>query len=165
MWNEGSKDGDGNNTMMNDIKLIDITKENWMKVCFLNPGKEGSNFVASNSFSITQSVFEKGWVIKGIQAEDNLIGFTMYGFCEELNAYELCRFMIDYRHQGNGYGKSALKVIIDEMFRCYQCDKIYLSTEPSNGRGKHIYESAGFVLTGETCGEGEGIEDIFCLSR
>jgi diamine N-acetyltransferase len=150
---------------MDDIKLIDITTDNWEKICRLYPGKDGREFVASNAFSIAQSVFEKGWVIKGIAKDDLLIGFTMYGFSEELNACELCRFMIDEHYQGNGYGKRALQIIVDEMFRNYGCDKIYLSTAPSNSRGKHIYRNAGFVPTGETCGEGDGIEDIFCLIR
>jgi diamine N-acetyltransferase len=31
-------------------------------------------------------------------------------------------------------------------------------------RGKHIYVNAGFIPTGETCGEGDDIEEIFCLN-
>lgn len=150
---------------MNDIKLIDITADNWEKICCLNPGRDGRGFVASNAFSIAQSVFENGWVIKGIQIDESLIGFTMYGYSDELNAYELCRFMIDERYQGNGYGKRALQIIISEIIQSYKCDKIYLSTSPNNFRGRHIYENAGFVPTGETCGEGDDIEDIFCLSH
>lgn len=59
---------------MNDIRLVDITKENWDTVCWLNPG-----------------------------------------------------------------------------------------TAPNNRRGKHIYEKYGFKPTGETCGDQEDIEDIYCL--
>lgn len=150
---------------MENIRLVDITTNNWKEICSLNPGKEGWNFVASNSFSITQSFYEKGWIIKGIAKDKLLIGFTMYGFSEEMTAYEICRFMIDERYQGKGYGKRALQIIIDEMLRSYGCEKIYLSTMPNNLRGKHIYEKAGFVPTGETCGEGDNIEDIFCLIK
>ena len=57
---------------MENIKLIDVTAANWEQVCCLNPGKDGREFVASNSFSIAQSVFEPGWVIKGIQKEETL---------------------------------------------------------------------------------------------
>ncbi len=73
--------------------------------------------------------------------------------------------MIDEHYQGNGYGKCALQIIISEMFQSYKCDRIYLSTAPNNSKGKHIYEDVGFVKTGETCGEGDDIEDIFCLSH
>ncbi len=150
---------------MDNIQLVDITADNWMEICGLNPGLEGQKFVASNSFSIAQSVYEKGWVIKGIAKDRLLIGFTMYGFSNELNAYELCRFMIDERYQGKGYGKCALKIIIADMLLNYGDIKIYLSTDPNNLRGKHIYESAGFVPTGETFEEGDNREDIFCFTQ
>lgn len=71
---------------------------------------------------------------------DVLIVFTMYGYCEELQAYEICRFMLDECYQGKGDGTCALHIIIAEMIRCYQCDEIYLSTSPANFRGRHIYE-------------------------
>lgn len=150
---------------MEHVKLIDVTAANWEQVCCLNPGKEGREFVASNSFSIAQSVFESGWVIKAIQKGNALIGFAMYGFCEELDGYELCRFMLDWRYQGNGYGKAALQQILQEMFHRYGCDKIYLSTSPNNSKGRHVYESAGFVKTGATCGEDDDLEEIYCLQR
>lgn len=150
---------------MDDIRLVDVTKKNWDDICALYPGKDGRMFVASNSYSIAQSVYEDGWVIKGISLGDELIGFTMYGFSEELNAYEICRFMLDERYQLKGYGSKALRVIIDEMFKAYHCDRLYLSTSPDNARGQHVYTRAGFKPTGETCGEGEDIEDIYCLMK
>lgn len=150
---------------MESIKLIDITPDNWETICCLHPGKEGSEFVAPNSFSIVQSVYENGWVIKGIAKDDLLVGFTMFGYSEELSAYELCRFMIDRHYQGMGYGKKALNVIIAEMFSRFGCHEIYLSTAPENSRGKHIYEQAGFISTGKTCGVGDDMEEIFCLKR
>ncbi len=148
---------------MESIHLIDVTSDNWLKVCKLHPGKEGADFVASNSFSIAQSVYEKSWVIKGIAMGDTLIGFTMYGLDEDSQKYTLCRFMLDQSYQGKGYGKEALQVILAEMRSSYGCNEVYLSTSPNNHRGKHLYQKASFVPTGETCGEGEGIEEVFCL--
>ncbi|WP_391117444.1 hypothetical protein [Psychrobacillus sp. L3] len=70
-----------------------------MKIVFLTTNENGrttiaEKFVASNALSIVQSVFETGWITKGIQVGDNIVGFTMYGYCEDLSKYELCRFMI-----------------------------------------------------------------------
>lgn len=148
---------------MDNIKLIDITADNWEEICCLHPGKEGAEFVAPNAFSIAQSVYEKGWIIKGIAKDDTLIGFTMFGYSKEMEACELCRFMIAQRYQGLGYGAEALKVIVDFMFSHFKCKEIYLSTAPNNSRGKHIYEKFGFVSTGETCGDEDDIEEIYCL--
>ncbi len=135
------------------IYLKDIDEENWLKIIMLTTNKDGNHsifeeFVASNALSIAQSKIEKGWIIKGIYNNDEIIGFTMYGYCQKTKFYELCRFMIDYRYQGNGYGKEALKIIIEEMKKIEGCKEIYLSTDEKNVIGKSIYEKIGFKNTG-----------------
>ena len=115
------------------MKLVDITSDNWEDVIFLSTNETitvtGSGepyeakgmpslceeFVASNALSIVQSVYENGWVIKAIEYEGELIGFTMFGWSEEEEFYELCRIMIDYHYQNKGYGTRAIKMILDEM--------------------------------------------------
>lgn len=146
------------------MQLIDITQNNWEQVILLTTNKNnrhtlGEEFVASNAYSIVQSVFETGWITKAIEHDGNLIGFAMYGHCEEKDFYELCRFMIDHKYQGKGYGKLALAAIIKEMQKQFGCDEVYLSTEPENVKGKHIYEQFGFVNTGEIW---DG-EELYCL--
>ena len=115
------------------MKLVDITSDNWEDVIFLSTNETitvtGSGepyeakgmpslceeFVASNALSIVQSVYENGWVIKAIEQEGELIGFTMFGWSEEEEFYELCRIMIDYHYQNKGYGTRAIKMILDGM--------------------------------------------------
>ena len=144
------------------MQLVDVTKENWEDVVFLSTNEtitvKGSGepyeakgmpslceeFVASNALSIVQSVFEDGWVIKAIEHEGELIGFTMFGFCEEEGFYELCRIMIDRQHQNKGYGTQAIRMILDEMRSRFGCKEVYLSTDPENAVGRHVYEKIGF---------------------
>lgn len=145
------------------MKLIDITKENWLKVVLLTTNQRVTvqrngtdydmgdiptlceNFVASNAVSIVQSVYENGWITKAIEQDGELVGFTMYGYCEENNFYELCRIMIDRKHQKNGYGTQAIKLVLDEMKMIDGCKEVYLSTDPENVVGKHVYEKIGFI--------------------
>ena len=149
---------------MEHITLRAIDQTNWEKICGMNPGTGSQNFVADNAYSIAQSMFEKSWTIKAIYADEQPIGFAMYGLGkEEILGYELCRFMIDKSQQGKGYGKKALAVIIEEMFRQFDCDRLYLSTSPQNFRAQALYKSMGFVPTGESCGDQDDIEDIYCL--
>ena len=101
-------------------------------------------FVASNALSIVQSVYEDGWIIKAIEHEGELIGFTMFGWNEEEEFYELCRIMIDYHYQNKGYGTQAIKMILDEMKSRFGCKEVYLSTDTENIVGKHVYEKVGF---------------------
>ena len=144
------------------MQLIDITKENWEDVIFLSTNEtltvKGSGepyeakgmpslceeYVASNALSIVQSVYEDGWVIKAIEHDGELIGFTMFGWSEEEEFYELCRIMIDRRYQNKGYGTQAIGMILQEMKARFGCREVYLSTDPENERGKHVYEKIGF---------------------
>ena len=144
------------------MRLIDITKENWEDVIFLSTNEtitvKGSGdayeakgmpslceeFVASNALSIVQSVYEDGWIIKAIEHDEELIGFTMFGWNEEEEFYELCRIMIDREAQNKGYGTQAIQLILDEMKARFGCKEVYLSTDPENARGRHVYEKVGF---------------------
>ena len=144
------------------MRLVDITGDNWLEVIFLSTNEtitvKGSGepyeakgmpslceeYVASNALSIVQSVYEKGWITKAIEHDGRLIGFTMYGWNEEEGSYELCRLMIDRKVQNKGYGTQAVRLILEEMKKRFGCKEVYLSTDPENARGKHVYEKAGF---------------------
>ena len=144
------------------MKLVDITRDNWDKVIFLTTNEtitvKGSDapyeakgmpslcedHVASNALSIVQSVYEDGWVIKALEEDRELVGFTMFGWNEDEEFYELCRLMIDFRHQNKGCGTRAIRLILDEMRSRFGCREVYLSTGPDNVRAKHVYEKCGF---------------------
>ena len=144
------------------MKLVDITKENWIKVIFLTTNQKVTiqgdrepydagdmptlceDFVASNALSIVQSVYENGWITKAIEHDGELVGFTMYGYNEEEDFYELCRIMIAREHQGKGYGTQAIKLVLEELRAIDGCEEVYLSTDPENIVGKHVYEKIGF---------------------
>lgn len=145
------------------MKLIDITKDNWIKVIFLTTNKEdmptlNEEYVSSNVLSIVQAKYEEGWITKAIENDGEIIGFTMYGYCEEDNFYELCRLMIDKKYQGYGYGTEAIEIILDEMKSIEDCKEVFLSVVPENKKGKHIYEKIGFVNTGKLV---DG-EELYC---
>jgi diamine N-acetyltransferase len=91
------------------------------------------------------AVYENGWITKAIEHEGELVGFTMYGYNEEEDFYELCRIMIAREHQGKGYGTQAIKLVLEEMKVIEGCKEVYLSTDPENIVGKHIYEKIGFA--------------------
>lgn len=135
------------------INLVEINEKNWVEVIFLSTSEHMpaicEEFVASNALSLVQAQFEKTWTTKAIEKDGQLIGFTMYGYSKSMDYYELCRIMIDQKFQGNGYGKEAIKLVIEEMKKIEDCKEIYLSTNPSNKLGKHLYEKIGFINTGK----------------
>ena len=74
---------------------------------------------------------------------------------DEEDRYWLWRFMIDQNEQGKGYGQAALREII-RYFKKNGADRLYLSTEPENERGLHVYHKAGFREDG-TISDGEAV--------
>ena len=139
---------------MEDIRLVDINKSNWMDVIFMTTNPDGQaticeEFVASNALSIVQSVFEENWTVKAVYADNILVGFTMYGYNDKESFYEICRIMIDRKHQRKGYGKQALRLMIDELRQKSDCNGIYLSTDPNNRKAINLYEGFGFKNTGK----------------
>ncbi|WP_100407767.1 GNAT family N-acetyltransferase [Bacillus solitudinis] len=146
------------------IRLIDISEENWLEVIFLSTCKGVpaicEEFIASNALSLVQAQFEKIWTTKAIEKEGKIIGFTMYGYAKKQGYYELCRIMIDYKFQGNGYGTEAMQLVIEEMKKFEDCNSIYLSTDSENIKGKHLYEKLDFINTGDYIDE----EELYVLS-
>ncbi len=137
------------------IKLVPIDKSNKDAVLGLSV-REDQPFVASNEVSLRQAE-ETNKEYPGvarpfaIYADDLLVGFCMFAFNpeeeDEDDRYWLWRFMIDRNEQGKGYGQAALQEII-RYFKENGADRLFLSTEPENELGLHIYHKAGFRETG-----------------
>ena len=137
------------------MKLEPINENNREAVLALSV-REDQPFVAPNDVSLRQADeanAEQPGVARpfAIYADDKLVGFCMFVFNpeeeDEDDRYWLWRFMIDRNEQGNGYGQAALKEII-KYFKENGADRLFLSTEPENELGLHIYHKAGFRETG-----------------
>ncbi|WP_083497020.1 GNAT family N-acetyltransferase [Brevibacillus choshinensis] len=87
--------------------------------------------VTSNALSLAQAKVEPEWIPKAIYADDQLVGFTVYGFEMKNSFYFITRLMLDYRHQGKGYGKAALLLVIEE-FKNMGTQEIYTSFVSTN---------------------------------
>ena len=137
------------------IRLEAINEKNREAVLTLSV-REDQPFVATNEVSLRQAA-ETNAEHPGsarpfaIYADDRLVGFCMFAFAPEArdpeDRYWLWRFMIDKSEQGKGYGQATLSEII-RYFKENGADRLYLSTEPENERGLHIYHKAGFRETG-----------------
>lgn len=137
------------------LYLNDVTRENWIDIIRLSSAEDQQNkifekTIASNCLSLAQASLYDSWVVKSIYYEKTLVGFTMYGYSDELEGYEICRLMIDYHFQGKGYGKESLKLIVGEMGRTYQCKEVLLCVQPDNTKAKRLYTNFGFEDTGKT---------------
>ncbi len=137
------------------IKLKPVNDDNREAVLALSVRKD-QPFVATNETSLREAAeanAEKPGMARpfGIYADEKLVGFCMFAFNpedeDEDDRYWLWRFMIDRNEQGKGYGQAALQEII-RYFKENGADRLFLSTEPENKSGLHLYHKAGFRETG-----------------
>ena len=126
--------------------------------------REDQPFVAPNDVSLRQADeanAENPGVARpfAIYADEEPVGFCMFAFDpedeDEEDRYYLWRFMIDRRYQDKGCGQAALDEII-RYFKDNGADRLYLSTEPENELGLHVYHKAGFRETG-VISDGEAV--------
>jgi diamine N-acetyltransferase len=106
-------------------------------------------FVADNTKSIAQSTqSEYAWP-RAVYADETAVGFLMLWDDPGKAVYFLWRLMIDERWQGLGFGREAMRQLIDHVRRRPGATSPLTSVAPKRGGPKPFYESLGFVATGE----------------
>lgn len=150
------------------MTLEKITDDNVWDLIELEVNEDQKSFVASNTTSIIDAyiaITSGGHALPfGIYDGQTPIGFVMIGYKDKdedapllaRENYSLWRLMIDKRYQGKGFGKQAVRQILDVMrtFPLGSEEYCCVSYEPENERAKKLYASFGFEETGEIyCGE------------
>lgn len=131
------------------VTLRAIDNDNFHPVINLEVREEQGDFVAPNIYSIAETHVEPSFVPLAVYAGETLVGFTMYGFRDDVGGWWIFRLMIDRRYQGNGYGEAATLALIDLMTERESMERITLSYEPHNNVAAALYRSLGFQETGE----------------
>ena len=123
-------------------------KEFWYRLDKHLPEKEFENKVAC----------QRGYVLLDDSEPIGLLRYSLFWdntpFCTLL--------FVDWKYQGKGYGKAALKLLIARLFCEYQCNTIYLSLYQQNKHAYHLYTSFGFQENGEKDVNGE---TVMCLQK
>lgn len=130
------------------IELRQVEASNFEEVIRLKVSSEQEVFVASNIYSIAQAKILPECVPLAIYHDEILIGFAMYAMDRDDNEYWIYRFMIDERYQSKGYGRAALKVLIDYLKKDIEHHVILLGVIPGNERARKLYECCGFLSDG-----------------
>ena len=131
------------------INLRDITQANLIPIIDLNVGDDQKDQVAPNSVSIAQGHYSKSAWFKGIFNDDVAVGFVMLDLIMEENKCFLWRFMIDKKHQGKGYGKIALTLVIDHVKSLEVFHEIKTSYVPKENSAGGFYKNFGFMESEE----------------
>lgn len=127
-----------------NVTLVPINAANWRTYIELAVDPSQQWFVAPNVKSIAQARVEPYWEIYGICLDGEPVGFTMFGRVPELKTYWITRLMIDARHQGNGYGRAAMGLVLAELNARDDCTEVWISFVPENAAARKLYLSLGF---------------------
>lgn len=130
----------------NKIKFRDIDKSNYNECISLRVGEHQKNYVASNMYSLVQASYEDGLYPLGIFNEDEMIGFLLYDYDEELNGWSFSRFMIDIKYQNKGFGRKALEKFLEYFHSKLPNKSLYTSVEIDNDIAIKLYQKYGFVI-------------------
>ena len=133
------------------ITLKEIDENNWLRVAQLETTKEQKQFVASSVGIMARAYAMRAQNARAyaIAYEKNIVGVLLVRDLEEEPAcYELQQLLIDYRCQNKGYGKQALKLIIDQLERERKYDCIELCVKMSDVAAIHTYKKVGFTDSG-----------------
>ena len=137
-----------------DLKLVPVSAENWKTALFLTTDPErkiplDEQWIANNAFSLVQCRYEPDWDCRLMMDGEMAVGFVFYGYWREEDRYLLCRYMIDVKHQGKGYGTAFLPLAVELIRRQYSCADVYTSVHDDNAHAVHLYKNFGFVPTEE----------------
>ena len=141
------------------IKLAKITEDNFDECIRLVPKEEQKSFVAPNVTSLAEAyvaLANKECPIPfAIYNDDKMVGFVLLLYSEANeeepeNTYWVCRFMIDKKFQGRGYGKEGMKAVLNYIkgFPFGEASVVKLSYELENQVARSLYKSVGFIETG-----------------
>lgn len=139
-----------------DVTLREITGETVRAVCRLEVAPEQRGFVAPNAVSIAQAHFEpKAW-FRAVYAGEEPVGFVMLFEDTEKPEYYLWRFMVAAEHQGKGYGKRALDLVVERVRGLSGATELLSSYVRGEHGPQGFYLGYGFEETGEV-EEGEHV--------
>lgn len=142
-----------------EVTLREITGESVRAICALEVAPEQRGFVAPNAISIAQAHFEpKAW-FRAVYADDDPVGFVMLFEDAEKSEYFLWRLMVDAGHQGKGYGRRTLDLVVERVRGLPGATELLTSYVPGDAGPRDFYLRYGFVETGEV----EGAERVIRL--
>jgi diamine N-acetyltransferase len=130
------------------VSLRPVTAQTVSQVCRLRVHPEQDVYVADNATSIAEAYFDSRPWFRAIYADETLVGFVMICDDADVPQYFLWRLMIDARYQGHGFGRDALKLVVDYVRRRPGAREFTTAYVPGERSPRDFYARFGFTETG-----------------
>ena len=141
-----------------EVSLRPIDEANIDFVAELRVVGEQRYHVASVAKSFWQVAGREGYWMRAIYAGAEPVGFVLLR--ESPGEVYLNRLLVDFRHQGRGYGREAMRLIMAHARAAPGCNRVRLAHVRSNEAVARLYASLGFRHTGVVDEDGE-VEMVF----
>ena len=146
------------------VTLRAVRRDDLARLCEFNNDLEfelagGGDPPMPQSLERLQAEFDKDSAQGGrngawfaIEADGKLIGQCgLFRFDEFRGVAHVCELAIgigDQGYWGRGYGREAIRLLLDYGFRHWNLHRIWLTTNSSNERAMRCYKACGFVEEG-----------------
>lgn len=126
---------------------MDIDPSNWRSG--LQVAQSQKHYVADSAVMLARAYAYRKQRSRAfiICADETPVGMGLYYDLPDMACYDFSQFMIDERYQGKGYGKEAVKTVLDAMKADGKYHKVVLCYIEGNEAAKKLYESFGFTET------------------
>lgn len=146
------------------ITLRAVTDENRESILNLKVSDRQRGFVATNEKTLDHATQAPEAWLRAIYAGETLVGLILLHDehlrtpPREIGYYFLWRLMIDESHQGLGYARQALDLVIDYVSTRPHAKRLLSAYLPGKGGPEGFYQRYGFTPTGNMIGEDIEIE-------
>jgi GNAT superfamily N-acetyltransferase len=144
------------------ITLRELTDANTETIVALRTTRDQERFVSTVAHSLEEAAeYPQGnpW-FRAVYADEQPIGFVMLSWDVEPQPPEingpwfLWKLLIDHRHQGKGYGREVVRLVVD-IVRGEGGTELLTSHVPGEGGPAGFYAKLGFLPRGDVDPEGE----------
>ena len=132
-----------------NIHFKDIDDENREEVKLLRIKKNQEGFIETVEECLQEASIYKEWHPVAIYNYEEVIGFAMYGSFGPNKHTWIDRILIEDKQQNKGFGKTAMKKLINIVSQTYNVDTIYLSIVEENKVAHKLYTNIGFQCMNE----------------
>ena len=141
------------------VSLREVTSETVRDILRLSDTLQPpqSHMVAPNAVSIAQAHFEPRAWFRAIYADETPVGFIMLYDAPEEPTYFLWRLMIATPHQGKGFGRRAVELLIERVKTRPGATELLVSCGEGDGSPEGFYQKLGFKRNGKMYGDEVGL--------
>ena len=130
------------------LEALDVS--NWLKICDLSVSRKQKKFFpVPNVYWIGISRYEEKTELFAVKASGEYIGLIGGGCDRDGVTGYINPLMIDRRHQGKGYARQAMLLMITYLRERLHVTKINIGHRKANQAAGRLYESLGFRIIGE----------------